>query len=60
MKQKIANGILTWIRDDAPAGVKMQMTNAMVNALVQAICDEFNENDFKALNADDSTKRNHT
>lgn len=46
MKQKIADGIAQWLRDEAPLVFKMTMTPKMVQALTQAICDQFEAEDF--------------
>lgn len=48
MKQKIADGVAKWLRDEAPVGVKLQMDRKQFDALVQSICDQFTQDDFKS------------
>mgnify|MGYP003408150460 CR=1 FL=1 len=45
MKQRIADGVAKWLREQAPIGVKMQMDKKQFDDLVQAICDEFKPDD---------------
>ncbi len=52
MKQKIADGVVQWVRDEAPVSVKMVMTPEMVRQLVQAICDQFDVEDFDEVAED--------
>lgn len=52
MKQKIANGIVSWLRHDAPLSVKMAMTPELVKKLTQEICDQFEPTDFNKAKTD--------
>ena len=54
MKQKIADGIMKWLRDEAPSSFKVAMTANDVRNLTQAICDEFEAEDFKKIGEADS------
>ena len=47
MKQRIADGVAKWLREQAPIGIKMQMDKKQFDDLVQAICDEFTADDFE-------------
>ena len=47
MKQKIADGIVQWLRDEAPVVVKMTVTPEMIRKLTQAIYDQFDAEDFQ-------------
>lgn len=47
LKQRIADGVAKWLREQAPVGIKMQMDKKQFDDLVQAICDEFTADDFE-------------
>lgn len=49
MKQRIVDGILQWVRNDAPVVVKMAITPEMVKELAQAICDQLEAEDFDKI-----------
>lgn len=46
MKQRIADGVAQWLREQAPTGVKMMISRKEFDELVQTICDQFTEADM--------------
>lgn len=46
MKQKIADGVAQWLREEAPTGIKMMMGREQFDGLVQTICNQFTRDDF--------------
>lgn len=47
IKQKIADGVAAWVREEAPISVKMAMTRKQFDTLVQSICDQLTADDFE-------------
>ena len=52
MKQKIADGIVKWLCDEAPTSVMMIMTPEMIRELTQSICDQLEVEDFEKISED--------
>jgi hypothetical protein len=47
MKQRIADGIAQWLREEAPVTVQMSMERKHFNNLLQTICNQFTADDFE-------------
>lgn len=46
MRQKIADGVAQWLREQAPTGIQLMMGRKEFDELVQAICDQFTAADM--------------
>jgi hypothetical protein len=47
MKQKIADGITQWLREEAPYVIKLSMNREQFEGLLQTICNQFTADDFE-------------